>query len=184
MGIRITVFYIIWEHVFVCTDRMDSVFLRSSCEIEPSSGSRYSFFQPSFDSLNFDTKPMTTLLIMILLYMCGDTAALVDPGPMYQSIDYTHLEKLWEEEKNNCKINKKKDIELYKEFDSWLKNKICTEREREKMKEIFIEKEIDWRNEIKCVTRNTRTYTRIKNCRKNNILENWKKIEKEKNKKS
>merc|ERR1712121_150953 len=66
--------------------------------------------------------------------------------------------------------------------DSWLKNKICTEREKEKMKEIFIEKEIDWRNEIKCVTRNTRTYTRIKNCRKNNNLENWKKIEKEKNK--
>ena len=31
------------------------------------------------------------------------------------------------------------------------------------MKENFIEKEIDWRNEIKYVTRNTRAYTRIKN---------------------
>merc|ERR1711888_513652 len=59
----------------------------------------------------------------------------------------------------------------YKEFDSWLENNIC------------IEREMDWRNEIKCVTRNTKTYTRIKNCRKNNILDNWKKIEKEKNKK-
>ena len=101
--IRITVFYIIWEHVFVCTDRMDSVFLGSSCEIEPSSGSRYSSFQPSFEHLNFDTKPMTTLLIMILLHMCGDTAALVNPGPINQSIDYTHLEKLWEEEKITVK---------------------------------------------------------------------------------
>merc|ERR1711888_232129 len=116
-------------------------------------------------------------------HMCGDSAALVNPGPINQSIDYAHLEKLWENERNNCKINEKKDIELYKEFDSWLKNEICTEREREKMKEIFIEKEIDWRNEIKCVTRNTRTYTRIKNCRKNNILENWKKKKKKKKKK-
>ena len=43
------------------------------------------------------------------------------------------------------------------------------------MKENFIENEIDWRNEIKYVKVKTRTYTRIKNCRKNNILENWKK---------
>ena len=92
--IRITAFYIIWEHVFDCTDRMDSVFSGSSCKIEPSSGSRYSFFQPPFDPLNFDTKPKTTLLIMILLYMCGDTAALINPGPINQSREYAHLEKI------------------------------------------------------------------------------------------
>ena len=48
------------------------------------------------------------------------------------------------------------------------------------MKENFIENEIDWTNEIKCDIRMTKTYTRIKNCRKNNILENWRKIEMEK----
>ena len=51
------------------------------------------------------------------------------------------------------------------------------------MKENFIENEIDWTNKIKCDTRMTKTYTRIKNCSKNNILENWKKIEMEKYKK-
>ena len=64
---------------------------------------------------------------------------------------------------------------MYKKFENLLKNEICTEREKVKIKENFIENEIDWINEIKCDKRKTRTYTRIKNCRKNNILENWRK---------
>ena len=71
------------------------------------------------------------------------------------------------------KINEKRDFELYKKFEYRLKSKIYTEREKVKMKENFIKNEIDWTNEIKCDTRMTKTYTRIKNCWKNNILENW-----------
>ena len=122
--------------------------------------------------------------------MCGDTGALINPGPntdlkinrieINNLSENLYIEKIWEREKNNCKINEKRDIELYKKFKNRLKNKIYTEREKEKMKENFIENEIDWTNEIKCDIRMTKTYTRIKNCRKNNILENWRKIEMEK----
>ena len=42
--------------------------------------------------------------------------------------------------KNNCKINEKRDIELYKKFENRLKNKIYTEREKEKRKEKFYRK--------------------------------------------
>ena len=115
--------------------------------------------------------------------MCGDTGALLNPGPINKSKEDIHIAKIWEKENNDVKLNEKEDIELYKKFENWLKNTIYTEREREKMKENFIENEIDWRNEIKYVKVKTRTYTRIKNCRKNNILENWKRIEMEKNKK-
>ena len=174
-------FYIIWERVLECIDEVDSVFSRSVYRIEQFHGLRGIFLRPYIKLLNFDTNPKTKLLIMILLSMCGDTGALLNPGPINKSKEDIHIEKIWEKESNNCKIKEKEDIKLYKKFEDWIKNKIYTEREREKMKENFIENEIDWRHEIKCVT--GKTYTRIKNCRKNNILENWKKIEMEKYKK-
>ena len=119
--------------------------------------------------------------------MCGDTGALINPGPgteYRQTPSKTHnTHKTHTNTQNNdCNINEKNDRDLYKKFENLLKNEIYTEREKVKIKENFIENEIDWVNEIKCDKRKTRTYTRIKNCRKNNILENWRKIELEKNK--
>ena len=129
------------------------------------------FLQPYINLLNYDTNPKTTLLMKILLSMYGYTWALLNPGPINKSKEDIHIAKIWEKENNDVKLNEKEDIELYKKFENWLKNTIYTEREREKMKENFIENEIDWRNEIKYVKVKTRTYTRIKNCRKNNIME-------------
>ena len=72
--------------------------------------------------------------------MCRDTGALLNPGPINKSKEDIHIEKIWEKENNNCKINEKEDIELYKNFENWLKNRIYTEREREKNERKFYRK--------------------------------------------
>ena len=122
-------FYIIWERVFECIDDVDSVFSRSVYRIEQFHGLRGIFLRPYIKLLNFDTNPKTKLLIMILISMCGDTGALLNPGPINKSKEDIHIEKIWEKENNNCKIHEKKDIELYKNIKNWMINKIYTERE-------------------------------------------------------
>ena len=99
--------------------------------------------------------------------MCGDTGALINPGPgteyrQTQSKTHNAHKTHTGTQNNNCNINEKRDRDLYKKFENMLKNEIYTEREKVKIKENFIENEIDWTTEIKCDKRNTRTYTRIK----------------------
>ena len=114
--VHIKTFYIKWEQVIRCIGGVDSFF----------SGLKVIFFRPYIKFLYFNTNPKNKLLIMILLSMCGDTGALLNPGPINKSKEDIHIEKIWEKENNNCKINEKEDIELYKNFENWLKNIIYT----------------------------------------------------------
>ena len=82
----------------------------------------------------YATKNKPLLLIMLLLLMCGDTGALINPGPeteYRQTHSKTHnTHKTHTNTQNNdCNINEKNARDLYKKFENLLKNEICTERE-------------------------------------------------------
>ena len=87
-----------------------------------------------YSNLFYATKNKPLILIMLLLLMCEDTGALINPGPgteyrQTQSKTHNAHKTHTGTQNNNCNINEKRDRDLYKMFENMLKNEIHTESE-------------------------------------------------------
>ena len=139
-----------------------------------------------------NTLPQTRKTILLLLLMCGDNAAATNPGPnslliqnpcTFYNNTFRYMTRIWDTWDINREDNKERDKELYREF----RRKVTingNEREKEiRMKEEeFIEQNLEWKEE-KEGKKEKNTYIRKKNERKNQILENWRRIREKENSK-
>ena len=140
-------------------------------------------FQPYIDQVNVEshvirsipnTLPQTRKTILLLLLICGDNAAATNPGP--NALPLLNPCTRWDAWERNREYNEKRDKELYREFRRKATiNRKDSERGIWMKVEEFIEQHIEWNEEIKG-NNEKNTSIRKKNERKNQILENWRRI--------
>ena len=111
---------------------------------------------------------------------CGDNAAAINPGPNSSTIQIPrYITRIRDEWERNREYNEERDRVLYGEF----KRKTTINRKESEIgirmkEEEFIEQNIEWKEEIRG-NNVSYTFTRKKNERKNQILENWRRIREE-----